>query len=294
MPYLIVRGTFHIVGKSPDGDTVAFRPLNKENWLKLTGKRVPRMNGQDHVSIRFEAIDALETHYRGKRWLPEYHQPPEFANKARDFMLASIGIDPEQVIWSGNRVRSAPDETEGYIATNGVDPFNRVIAFVFAGLPPTADGDENFILRPEHVKESVNYKLVHEGLVYPTFYAALYPSLRQTITEACIDAKTSDGGKGLWKFDASTNGVSIPDPTDLTPITTDTIIFPKLFRRLVTHLSQNGGVRNFKGFLYDQNDLTVSIDNCEMANFGRFVKVDKERASVKLNITPEQFLFVPV
>ena len=291
MPYLIVKGTFHIVGKSPDGDTVSFRPLNQEHWLKLTGERVPRMNRHGDVTLRFEAIDALETHYRGKMWLPEYHQPTTLAIQARDLMLRSIGIAPDQVVWSGNRVKSAPDGTEGYLATNGVDPYNRVIAFVFAGAPPTEDGDAEFRLFPEHIRESVNFKLAQEGLVYPTFYAALYPSLRQTIADACIAARTQ--GKGLWLHDASATGVRIPDPSDLRPITGEHCIFPKLFRRLVTHLSQNGKVRNFKGFLYDQVDLSVRIDKCEMGSFGRFVRVEKEEAKVSLKIPPEQFLFVP-
>ncbi|MGD9100391.1 MAG: hypothetical protein PVF45_07915 [Anaerolineae bacterium] len=291
MPYLIVKGTFHVVGKSPDGDTVSFRPLNQEHWLELTGERVPRMNRHGDVSIRFEAIDALETHYRGKMWLPELHQPATFADQARDLMLSSIGIPPNEVVWSGNRVKSAPDGTAGYIATNGVDPFNRVIAFVFAGDPPTEDGDAEFRLFSEHVRKSVNFKLAQEGLVYPAFYAALYPSLRQTIADACVGARTQ--GKGLWAHDTSTTGVKIPNPSDLSPITEAHCIFPKLFRRLATHLCQNGSVRNFKGYLYDQVDLCVRIDNCEMSSFGRFVRVDKEESKVSLKIPPEQFLFVP-
>jgi hypothetical protein len=291
MPYLIVKGTFHIVGKSPDGDTVSFRPLNQGHWLKLTGQRVPRMNKHGDVSLRFEAIDALETHYQGKMWLPELHQPPTFAAQARDLMLSSIGIPPDQVVWSGNKVKSAPDGTEGYIATNGVDPFNRVIALVFSGAPPTEDGDAEFRLFSDHLRESVNFKLAQAGLVYSTFYAALYPSLRQTIAEACVEARTQ--GRGLWSSDASTTGVRIPDPDDLSPITEEHCLFPKLFRRLATHLSQNGAVRNFKGFLYDQVDLSVRIDNCEMAGFARFVGVEKDEAKVYLRIPPEQLLFVP-
>ena len=85
----------------------------------------------------------------------------------------------------------------------------------------------------------------------------------------------------------------IPDPDDLSPITEEHCLFPKLFRRLATHLSQNGAVKNFKGFLYDQVDLSVRIDNCEMAGFARFVGVEKDEARVYLNIPPEQLLFVP-
>ena len=76
MPYMILKGTFHIVGKRPDGDTIAFRPSNPDHWLKpkwlrRTRNRVPGTNADNDVNIRLEAVDALETHYRGKTWLPE-------------------------------------------------------------------------------------------------------------------------------------------------------------------------------------------------------------------------------
>jgi hypothetical protein len=194
-------------------------------------------------------------------------------------------------VWGESEVTDAPDGTEGYIATNGVDPFNRVIAFVFSGAPPTQDGDDEFFLQPNHVKQSVNFALAKEGLAYPTFYSALYPSLRDVISKACADARTQ--GKGLWPHDVSKSGVKIPDPNDLSPITDDHCIFPKLFRRLVTHLSQNGRVKNFRGFLYNQPDPTVRIDNCEVADFRRFVVVNKSQSKVRLKVPPEQLLFIP-
>lgn len=291
MPYLIVKGTYHIVGKQPDGDTVGFRPADQEVWLKLTSMRVPRMNRSGDVSIRFEAIDALETHYRGQSWLPEYSQPLELANAARDHMLAGIGIDPQLVEWGNKEVKSAPDGVPGYIATNGIDPYGRVIAFVFAGESPTFDGDDNFFLSENLVEQSVNHSLARKGLVYPTFYSALYPTLRNVIAAACVQARQDE--LGIWPLDVSRRGISIPSREDLTPLTEHHCVFPKLFRRLITHLSQNGEVRNFKGFLYTQPDATIRIDNCEMATFSRYVKVTKNQAKVSLTTQAENLLFAP-
>ena len=62
MPFLVIKGTFHIVGYSPDGDSVRFRADNKEHWAKLSG-RPAELNAKDHAQLRFEAIDTLETHY---------------------------------------------------------------------------------------------------------------------------------------------------------------------------------------------------------------------------------------
>lgn len=98
MPYLIVKGTFHIIGKQPDGDTIAFRPENPEKWLKKAGMRIPDINRAGDVSLRFEAIDAPETHYKVPSWLPETSQPAIWANKARDKMLSLVGIPPEEVV----------------------------------------------------------------------------------------------------------------------------------------------------------------------------------------------------
>ena len=133
MPYLIVRGTYHIVEKRPDGDTISFRPFHQEHWLRIPQNRVPKINSKGDVSLRLEGIDALETHYRGESWLPEYHQPLEYANKALNRMLDAVGIPHDQVVWKKGEVDTAPDGAEGYIATNGVDPYHRVIAFAFTG-----------------------------------------------------------------------------------------------------------------------------------------------------------------
>lgn len=296
MPYMILAGTYHIVGKRPDGDTVAFRPTNpdhwlKKSWLETTRNRVPATNAASDVSLRLEAIDALETHYRAKDWLPEYRQPTKFALQARDTMLASLGISPAAIVWDGDKVVSAPDGTPGYIATNGIDPYGRVIAFAFSGTPPTSDGNDGFELQSEHVQSSVNFGLARQGLVYPTFYTGLYPSLRETMAAACVAARRD--GQGLWPMDASLKGVAIPNSKDLSPITDQALVMPKLFRRLVMHLSQNGTVKSFRGFLYDNEDATIHIPKVELATLRRYVRVDERTMTVALRFPPEQFVFLP-
>ena len=293
MPYLIVKGTFHIIGKQPDGDTIAFRPENPEKWLKKAGMRIPDINKAGDVSLRFEAIDAPETHYKVPSWLPETSQPAIWANESRDRMLSLVGIPPEEVVWKGDEVKEAPDGTPGHIATNGVDPFGRVIAFIYAGDPPEKwqTKKDEFYLNSDDVLRSINYKLIEKGLVYPTFYSGLYPTLRNVIAKAVKEARKKD--LGLWSHDVSSKGVAIPNPDDLSPITQDHVIFPKLFRRLSTHFLQNGAVRNFKGFLYSNPDAVIKISNCEMATLGRFISVDKKQAIVKLRTTPENLMFVP-
>jgi endonuclease YncB( thermonuclease family) len=294
MPYMILTGTFHIVGKRPDGDTVAFRPTNRdhwlnEDWLGRTRNRVPQCNAKGDVSLRLEAIDALETHYRGQPWLPEHSQPSQFAFQARDALLAALGIDLSKVEWSGDTVHSAPDGTPGYIATNGIDPYGRVIAFAFAGAAPAGDGETAFVLEPVHLPASVNYQLAEQGLVYPTFYTGLYPALRAVMAAVC--AKARKEGKGLWPQDRTNTGVELPGGRDLTPITQEHLIMPKLFRRLVTHLSQNGAIKNFRAYLFQNEDNAIHIPLAEMATLRRYVETDKNR--IHLRFPAEELVFIP-
>ena len=84
-------------------------------------------------------------------------------NQAQDLiMLQSIGIDPSKVLWNGNK------NTNAIIRPNGLYPFGRIIAFVFAGETPTEDGDADFFLEAEQIKTSLNYILAQAGLVYPS------------------------------------------------------------------------------------------------------------------------------
>jgi hypothetical protein len=77
MAYMLIRGRFHIhypdaprSGPEPEGDTKKLES-DLPALLRTLRRRGhgPDFNSRGYVSIRFEAIDALETHYRG------YHQP---------------------------------------------------------------------------------------------------------------------------------------------------------------------------------------------------------------------------
>ena len=81
MDYLLIKGTFHVIGKRPDGDTLSFRASNKKNWEKLRRLSIKQtksrtsvdLNKRDQVGIRFESIDALETRFKVRGGIT--HQP---------------------------------------------------------------------------------------------------------------------------------------------------------------------------------------------------------------------------
>ena len=90
MSYTLLRGSFVIrypdlprQGPEPDGDTVKFRPDTPAlvEALPRPSAAPPDLNARG-ISVRLEAIDALETHFG------ETHQELAGANAARDELLA--------------------------------------------------------------------------------------------------------------------------------------------------------------------------------------------------------------
>ena len=51
MPFHIIRGTFHVKGYSPDGDSIRFKADNKSHWGLLSGPPA-KLNGHDHAQLR--------------------------------------------------------------------------------------------------------------------------------------------------------------------------------------------------------------------------------------------------
>ena len=60
MSFNLIKGTFHVKGYSPDGDSIRFRAKDPTNWKKLSGPAVG-LNALGHAQLRIEAMDALET-----------------------------------------------------------------------------------------------------------------------------------------------------------------------------------------------------------------------------------------
>ncbi len=77
MEYRLIKGTFHVVGHSPDGDSIKFRANNIARWDKIQAddpdkfeEALEKENGV--VQLRLQGIDALETHYA-----PPFYSAPK-------------------------------------------------------------------------------------------------------------------------------------------------------------------------------------------------------------------------
>src|SRR4029450_3632286 len=149
MPYTLLRGSFVIrypdlprQGPEPDGDTVKFLPDTPAlvETLPRRSGRPADINARG-ISVRFEAIDALETHFE------ETHQELAGANDARDAMLADLGFTNVTFFPNApNQVESADqDSLRGHVLSNGIDANGRMIGFVYSGEPATPDGSTVFL-----------------------------------------------------------------------------------------------------------------------------------------------------
>ncbi len=277
MSFTLIKGTFHVKGYSPDGDSIRFKAKDSANWTKLSGPAVG-LNALEHAQLRIEAVDALETHYEG------YHQPLKQAKAAGRFLLSTLGI--HEVVWDGpqSTIIKAEDGTEGYILARSTESNRRPVAFVFAGKTESGDGKE-VLLDVSMLKESLNYKLVERGLAYPTYYNGLFSDLRLAFTDAMGRAKAE--GKGVWPGDKTTVGFSV---SDLGTLTDDVAILPKLFRRIMDYMGAGGKIDGFKDHLMKNCDPLVRIKEAHFTRLDAVVEVNGD--TVKMTEPPENLIFV--
>lgn len=290
MPYKLVKGKFFLfyeskkkrhVGSQPDGDSVWFKP-DKPNALKNIEGRSAKRNKGGFTQLRFEAIDALETHFQAK------HQNMENALNARDYNLQKLSF--RQVNYSGAKklsVKNAtPHPTEGYILTRAIDPYGRPVSFVFKGKAKQPNGADVFVDVPM-LNKSVNAILAKNGNAYPSFYTGLPTDLRNRIKKLVKDAK----GRKMWKEDKSQKGLKVRNLNDLEKA----VLFPKLFRRLVSFFkSGKKDIKEFETWLRDdetRDDKLWIISKAEFANMHDVIKITGK--TIKMLFAPDDLIIVP-
>lgn len=275
MSFTLIRGTYHVRGYKPDGDSVRFMARDELNWRKLRGRVA--LNVRGHAQLRLEAIDTLETHYAGQ------HQPLGTATRALDFLMHELGIAAAHFDPLMMNTVDAEDGIPGYIVTRQVERFGRPVVFAFAGDPPEDDG-ATIVLAPDRLRESLNFKSLAEGLAYPTYYAGLFPDLRAVLSEAVRCARAAR--RELWSDDVTTAGFEV---NDLTDITERHVILPKLFRRLTDFLRGGGSVEGFKSFLEALEEEIVILSTGHFTHFDTVS--DVQGREVKMTVKPEEIVF---
>ncbi|MFG2334297.1 thermonuclease family protein [Streptomyces sp. NPDC048604] len=229
MPMLLIKGSYHLIGGRPDGDTVQFTPDKKEEWELVPGPHKVEHNTSGKGRLRLDAIDTLETHY-SRNGNPEVHQPWLHGRAARDELTNWLGFTSVERTEDETVTAATPTTRPGWILTRGAGRDKRCIALVGTGTPPGTSGTQI------HVDEALlrttfNHHILDMGLAYPTYYKKLFPDLRDELTAAVRRAQAEN--KGLWKDDATLDGATV---TGIDSLQDDVVILPKLFRRLVDYL----------------------------------------------------------
>jgi hypothetical protein len=162
-----------------------------------------------------------------------------------------------------------------------------VIGFVYAGEPSDSIlADKKISMTGALLHDSVNYKLLSSALVYPTFYTSLEVATRNEMNAATISARSAGN---LWSVDCTNTPMAVTTTSDLT---SKYAMMPKLFRRLVTHFSQNGDLSSFHEFLSANPDPVVDTTCADYETFARIVFYDKAKQTVQLLQKPENLSFV--
>lgn len=295
--YTVLRGSFVIrypdlprQGPEPDGDTIKFRPDTPAlvNTLPRQSGR-PADIGARGISVRLEAVDALETHFG------ETHQELFGANAARDFLLAQLGFTNIQFFADQpNKIESADqNEIRGHVLANGIDANGRLIAFVYSGDHPSPDGAVIF-LDETLAGQSVNAALLNHGHAYPAFYATLPATLRTHLAAVATSARTAQPPIGLWP-----RAVGDPDgPAEVTDFSAlqQLVIWPKLFRRVVSYFGAGfSGFDAFDAWLradsVHRDDQIFLLDTLERGNIHDVVQASGSQ--LQLTVWPERFIISP-
>lgn len=294
MAYRLVRGNFRLsyqgatrrVGAQPDGDSLWFFPNNPAR-LEHLGGRSADLGGGGQAQLRFEGIDALETHYVG------HHQRLAPALAARDFLLGDAGFTQVSYADGGQSLavsQSVPASVPGYILTKGIDPFGRPVAFVYGGNPPQPDGSEVWLDVP-WLDQSLNARLMVRGHVYPGFYTGLPWDLRARL--ATLATQAWFGYRNLWAVgvDVSNDFTRIPNRQRLEAIA----IWPKFFRRMVRYFQAgNSGAAGFVDWLAgddSRNDELWVIPEARSTRMHDIFEVSGSR--IRMYYWPEELVITP-
>lgn len=277
--FKIVKGKFHVKGYQPDGDSIRFQADNPIHWNTFPWNSASKKKASKK-QLRIEAIDALETHYNG------YHQPRPFALAALERLLKLLNITSVQYSLSVTTIVDASDGQPGFIATNGLDRYDRPISFLFPASAKLTDGS---LLTSDllPLEKSVNYLLAREGLAYPTFYTTTDKILATKIRKAVSLAHKS--ARGLWAIDR-TSDLTL---WGLRTLEEDVTIMPKLFRRLVEFFDAYGDFKELPAYMARQKDNLQLWDDPTPRSLASLMTFDVSGRRMSLPTPVEDILFSP-
>lgn len=297
MKYTLIKGTFHVVGQSPDADSIKFRAANELLWNQLDTDNREAFNrniteGAGVVNLRLEGIDALETHYTPPKprevigadgkpiALPKpkgYSQPSSIGRLATNVFLDFLGV--KDVKWrtfgksvyideancNGTLIKDKlKDAIPGFIISGDVEMNGRPVSWIFPG---TVGADDGASLTREQlgqiVPKSANFHLVRLGMVYPFFFMSLPAAVRTPIAKAAQEAQSAAKSTAM-PATGPTNvwqfdySTQGVNLTNIKVLTEEKAFYPYIFRKVIKHLGQVEAARFIKGTA--ATDESVPLD----------------------------------
>ncbi len=288
MPMTLIKGSYRILGASPDGDSIRFYP-DDPGALSAAGIAV-KANAAGGVQLRLDAIDALETHYTPPHSPMPWRQPAALGDGAAAALLDMVGFSSVVRDARGYVTAATPAQTPGYILTRFADKYGRAVATAFPGGRRGRAADGSLVhLGPAELRRSVNHRLLAAGWVYPTFYSQLYVDLRDELAPTAVTARSAK--RGVWAEDATLTGFTLRSRSQLTD---ELVILPKLFRRLAEYLSldETGKVdlTGFAAFLRAHGDRLFTVPAGQAT--GLSTLVHRRGQTLALTVAPEQIVFI--
>jgi hypothetical protein len=292
--YTIIHGQFRIhredqplQGPQPDGDTIRFEPDNVQLLYALprfSGRAPDIRNGG--INVRYEGVDALETHFQGS------HQNEEGGRAARDRNLALLGYTGVEFFPDHPNIVSGVDvdPLRGYVIANGIESNGRLLGLIYAGTPTANDGERIFV-DEAMLDRSINAKLVQEGLVYVEPYDTMPIALVNRL-RAIMRTARSAGAGFLGAEDVSVAASAVVPSLDAAQ---GLVMWPKLFRRLVSYFQEGvTGLSGFDAWIREdpvRRDDTLRLPDGEKANMHDTYEITGDRLSLTYN--PEELLIAP-
>ncbi len=250
--FLLIRGAFVVIGKSPDGDSVRFVPDNADLLKELKNSYRIRVSRDGSVQLRFEAIDAPELHFGSSE------QP--LGVEARDVLLKLMGFT--RVAFTPNQTATAatPERVRGAILSQAAEGNGRPISYVLleGGAGSQTDGSrvklDNALLR-----KTMNDAMLRNGLAYYTVYSSTPLAQREYFKAVALEARNKK--LGVWAVD-KTAAFTLETQSDVD--VSGQLILPKLFRRATSYLQDVAKGKfsgNLKAWLIASRDTKVPEDD---------------------------------
>jgi endonuclease YncB( thermonuclease family) len=254
--YRLIPGSFVLIGKEPDGDSVRFRPDHPDDLKKLARSSLIQPSKDGTVQLRFDGIDATELHYGSAA------QP--FGVEARDALLKEMGWTSVTVKPGSTMVTACvPTEIKGAILSKAAEANGRPVSFVLVGEDAKVPAGHKVHgwthLDGDLLKKTMNFYMLKSANAYPTFYTSLAEELRAPLRELALAARGR--GAGIWAED-STPLFRLDSQADIDAQSHQPIL-PKLFRRATDYLKDvaKGYVGNLSDWIKDHEAGSRSEDD---------------------------------